>query len=135
MTYLVDSNVLSEPTRPSPVPKVVDWLTAHEADIVVDAIVLAELWAGVLTLPRGRKRTALEQWLEKISQTIECVPWDSQVAKRWATLVADLKRKGRPLPLLDSMIAATALAHGLTIATRNTDDFKVAGVKVLDPFA
>jgi predicted nucleic acid-binding protein len=70
-----------------------------------------------------------------VAETIDCLPWDADVARRWARLVADLRRKGKPMPLLDSMIAATALTHGLTVATRNTDDFKRAGVKVFDPFA
>jgi predicted nucleic acid-binding protein len=77
MTYLVDSNVLSEPTRASPVAKVVDWLIAQESEIVVDSIILGELWADVLALPRGRKRAALEQWLEKTAQSIDCLPWDA----------------------------------------------------------
>ncbi len=61
--------------------------------------------------------------------------WDAAVSRRWARLVVDLKRKGRALPLLDGMIAATALEHGLTVATRNVRDFEQSGVKVVDPFA
>jgi predicted nucleic acid-binding protein len=135
MTYLVDANVLSEATRPAPSARVVEWLTVHEEDIVIDPIVLGELSAGVLSLPRGRKRTELERWLDAVAETIDCLPWDADVARRWARLVADLRRKGKPMPLLDSMIAATALTHGLTVATRNTGDFKRTGVKVFDPFA
>ena len=66
MTYLVDANVLSEPTRPSPDAKVVDWLSAHERTLVVDAVVLGELYLGVLSLPAGRRRTGLEQWCEAL---------------------------------------------------------------------
>jgi predicted nucleic acid-binding protein len=135
MTYLVDANVLSEPTRASPNVKVVDWLRANERELVVDPIVLGELRLGVLALPRGRKRLRLEAWFESVAAAVECVPWDADVSRRWAGLVSDLKQAGRPLPLLDSMIAATALHHGLTIATRNTRDFARAGAQVLDPFA
>lgn len=134
MIYLVDANVLSEPTRPAPSSKVIDWLGANEQDIVVDSLILGELCIGILALPRGRKRTQLEQWFDALVRTIDCLPWDAVIARRWALLVVDLKRRGEPLPLLDGMIAATALHHDLTIATRNTRDFKRAGVKVLDPF-
>jgi len=113
----------------------VEWLTAHEGDLVVDAIVLGEIAAGVLALPAGRKRDRLEQWLDSVAENVECVPWDAAVSRRWAKLVVDLRKKGRSLPLLDSMIAATALTHGFTVATRNVADFEAAGGKVVDPFA
>ena len=135
MTYLVDANVLSEPTKPAPDPRVVDWLRTHEGAVVLDAIVLGELYAGILRRPAGRKRAELERWFETVSGALECLPWDGAVSRRWARLVVQLKRKGRSLPLLDSMIAATALEHGLTVATRNVRDFEQTGVRVVDPFA
>ena len=135
MRYLVDANVLSEPTRPAPAPQVVAWLRAHERDVVVDAIVLGELTVGVLALPGGRRRRRLEQWLDAVEDTIECLPWDATTSRRWAQLVVNLRRRGATMPLLDGMVAATALHHGLTVVTRNTRDFRMAGVKVLDPFA
>jgi len=134
MSYLVDANVLSEPTKPAPDPGVIEWLNEHEGDLFVDSIILGELYIGILALPTSRKRARLEQWFDALSETIECLPWDMAIGRRWARLVVDLKRKGQPIPLLDGMIAATALTNGLTIATRNTRDFRKAGAKVVDPF-
>ena len=135
MTYLVDANVLSAPTTPTPDPRVVEWLLVHEGEFVVDAVVLGELSVGILGCPAGRKRRSLERWFESVVQTIECLPWDAAVSLRWATLVSQVRRQGQALPLLDSMIAATALHHGLAVVTRNTRDFRRAGLEVVDPFA
>ncbi|HLY11626.1 MAG TPA: PIN domain-containing protein [Planctomycetota bacterium] len=134
MTYLVDANILSEATRLSPDTRVVEWLSDHEREIVVDSIILGELYLGVLALPVGSRRTRLEHWFEAVTKTIVCLPWDTAVSRQWAKLVVALKRRGRPVPLLDGMIAATALEHGLTVATRNVSDFKNTGVKVVNPF-
>ena len=133
MKYLVDANVLSEPTKQSADQKVVEWLTKNEVNLVVDPIVIGELRIGILALPRGRKRERLEQWFEDVIEIIECLPWDATVSRRWATLVVDLKRKGETVPLLDGMIAASALQHDLIVATR-TRDFQKIGVKTLNPF-
>lgn len=134
MTYLVDANILGEPTKQAPDRKVVDWLTANEPNLLVDPIIIGELRMGILALPRGRKRERLEQWFEGVVETIECLPWDATVSRRWAVLVVDLKRKGETVPLLDGMIAATALEHSLVVATRNTRDFKKTGVQTFNPF-
>ena len=134
MTYLVDANVLSEPTKQTADSKVVAWLTANESNLVVDPIIIGELRIGILALPRGRKRDKLEQWFETVVETIECLPWDATVSRQWAALVVELRRKGQTVPLLDGMIAATALQHDLTVATRNTRDFRKAGVKTVNPF-
>jgi predicted nucleic acid-binding protein len=69
-----------------------------------------------------------------VAQTIECIRWDAAISRRWARLVVDLRRRGWAMPLLDGMIAATALEHDLTVATGNVGDFRKAGVRVVDPF-
>ncbi|HET6975695.1 MAG TPA: type II toxin-antitoxin system VapC family toxin [Pyrinomonadaceae bacterium] len=132
--YLVDANVLSEPTKMAADSKVVTWLSANESNLFVDSIIIGELRIGILTLPRGRKRDRLEHWYETVVETIECIPWDVSISQRWAALVVELKRKGETVPLLDGMIAATALQHKLIVATRNTRDFQKTGVKTLNPF-
>lgn len=135
MTYLVDANVLSEPTKLAPNREVIEWLSANERSLVVDSIILGELCVGILGLAPGRKRKQLEQWFDELLRTVVCLPWNAATGRRWAKLVVDLRQKGKTMPLLDGMIAATALQHDLTIATRNTRDFKKAGLKVIDPFA
>src|SRR3954453_21024580 len=135
MIYLVDANVLSEPTRARPDAKVVAWLGANEGEFAVDSVILGELALGILVLPRGRKRAQLERWFEGLVERVECLAWDAATSRRWAQLVADLRRQGQALPLPDSMIAATALTYGLTVATHNVRDFQRAGLPVLDPFA
>jgi predicted nucleic acid-binding protein len=134
MIYLVDANVLSEPTKQMADNKVVAWLDANESNLIVDSIIIGELRIGILALPRGRKRNRLEQWYETVIETIECLPWDATISRRWAALVVELRRKGETVPLLDGMIAATALQHDLVVATPNTRDFEKTGVKTLNPF-
>lgn len=134
MTYLVDANVLGEPTKPDPSAQVVDWLRAHERDLVVDPIILGEVRFGIHLLPAGKRRRRLERWFEQGVATLVCLPWDAATGLRWAELLADLRRAGLAMSVKDSMIAATALVHRLTVATHNQKDFRKAGVKVLDPF-
>ncbi len=135
MTYLVDANVLSEPTKSAPDPRVVEWLRDHEHEIVVDPVILGEVRFGILLLPRGKRRTRLERWFDAGVQRLHCLPWEAETGLRWAKLLARLRASGRAMPIKDSLIAATALVHDLVIATRNRADFEKAGVKLVDPFA
>lgn len=134
MTYLVDANVLSEATKPTPDPGALAWLRAHEREIAVDPVILGELRYGILILPKGRKRTALEQWFDAGVRGLHCLPWELETGMAWAALLARLRTKGAAMPIKDSLIAATALAHDLTVATRNSTGFRKAGVRVVNPF-
>ncbi len=134
MTFLVDANVLSELTKPQPDPKVLAWLRRHESRIVVDPVILGELRFGILLLPKGKRRQQLERWFEEGARRIACLPWDAATGLRWAELLAALRASGESMPIKDSMIAATALAHGLTLATRNGRDFAKGKVPLVNPF-
>jgi predicted nucleic acid-binding protein len=132
---LVGANVLSEPTKPVPDARVVEWLRHNERDIAVDPVILGELRFGILVLPRGRKRTGLERWFNTGVRRLQCLTWDAETGLRWAQLIAGLRLSGRAMPIKDSFIAATALLHDLIVATRNRTDFEKAGVRIVDPFA
>ena len=134
MKYLVDANVLSEPTRPAPHAGVVAWLRNNEREIAVDPIILGEVRFGILLLPKGRRRSRLERWFDDGMQRLHCMPFEAQTALRWAELLAGLRTSGRAMPVRDSLIAATALTHGMTVVTRNRQDFEKAGVRIIDPF-
>lgn len=134
MSYLVDANVLSEPTRPDPNAKVIEWLRGNERDISVDPIIIGEIRFGIHLLPAGRRRRRLEHWFDEGIGRLHCLPFEMATGLRWAKLLADLRSAGQSMPIKDSLIAATALVHGLTVVTRNARDFKKARVKIIDPF-
>ena len=138
--FLIDTNVLSEYNRAGgPNAGVKHWLetTARELQHV-SVITLAEIQKGIELLDESKRRNQLEQWL---TQDLEA--WfsgrvlyvDRQVSRRWASLVAQGVRRGKPLPTVDSLIAATALAHDLAIVTRNVRDFESTGAATLNPWS
>jgi predicted nucleic acid-binding protein len=133
--FLVDANVLSEATKSAPDKRVVEWLGHNEPEVAVDPIILGEIRFGILLLPRGRRRSRLERWFEDGVQRLQCIPWEAATGLRWAELLATLRAEGRAMPIKDSLIAATALAHDLAVATLNRRDFDAAGVVLVDPGA
>jgi predicted nucleic acid-binding protein len=135
VVYLADANVLCEPTRAAPDASVIEWLRRHEPEIAVDPVILGEIRFGILLMPKGKKRRRLERWFEEGVSRLQCLPFDAEVGLRWAELLADLRRSGLAMPIKDSLIAATALSNGLTVATRNESDFAKSGVRVVNPFS
>ena len=132
-TFLIDANVLSEPTKKQPNESVVDWLERYETELAVSPIVLGELEYGILSLPAGRRRSRLAKWFEHISLLYLC-EFDRETARVWAELLANLRRQGRAMPITDSLIAASAIQHDLTMVTRNTSDYRFVGVRLVNPF-
>jgi predicted nucleic acid-binding protein len=133
---LIDTNVLSELRRREPDAKVVQWFSNRPAStLYLSVLTLGELRKGIDALPETSRKLALLDWLEIelpmfFSGRILAV--DTRVADRWGRLVA---QSGRPLPAIDSLLAATALAHGLTLITRNLKGFQYPDLRVLDPWS
>jgi predicted nucleic acid-binding protein len=134
MTYLADANLICEPTKSQASALACQWLDEHGADIVIDAVVLGEIWDGIVALSDGRKKRDLEGWFSRLRKSVVCLPWTDDTAVVWGDLKQDVRRRGFTVSIKDMMIASTAKLHGLTVATRNQDDFKRCGVPVVNPF-
>lgn len=134
MSYLLDTNAVSEVMKPEPEPSVLSWLEQHENECFLSAVTVGEIERGVALLPTGRKKSRLLEAFQEFLQATEerVLSFDVVVARRWAVLTGAAQRKGRTLPVLDSMIEATALHWDLTIITRNVSDFVEA--PTLDPW-
>lgn len=136
MSYLIDTNVLSELARASPEPRVLAWFDAvPDQALHLSVLTLGELRKGVEKLPDGPRREKLRVWLEHDVRTwfgARLLDVDAVVADQWGRLQA---AAGRTLPAIDSLIAATALRHRLRIVTRNVDDFRFPGLEVIDPWS
>ncbi|KAB1108357.1 type II toxin-antitoxin system VapC family toxin [Neorhizobium galegae] len=139
MRLLLDTNVLSEVTKPRPAEGVLNWLHGLDEDrTFISIISIAEIRRGVALMDGGRKRDALDEWLtHDLPQRFEnrIAPVEAPVALAWGDLMALAKRSGRGLASMDGLIAATAVAHQLTLATRNTRDFEGFGIDIIDPWA
>lgn len=136
--FLLDTNCVSELVRPHPDRRVMEWADAtNEASLYLSVLTLGEIRKGIAALPQGKRRTKLETWLEvdlKARFHGRILPVDAGVADRWGLLTAEAKRKGKPLPVIDGLLAATALHHDLTIVSRNVSDLAATRVPVLNPW-
>jgi predicted nucleic acid-binding protein len=138
LTFLLDTNVVSEWVKPTPAEPVVEWLAeVNEDEVFLSVISLAELRRGVELLDAGRRRDRLEKWLTRdLAERFEgrIFPVDLAVADAWGRITARATRAGRPVGSVDAFFAATAEAYGLTLATRNIRDFTALGVTLLNPW-
>ena len=136
--FLLDTNCVSELVRIKPEPRVLEWMEAAEETLLhLSVLTLGEIRKGLAAIPQGKRRTRLEAWLEvdlrsRFSGRI--LPVDAAVADRWGLLAAQARRKGATLPIIDGLLAATALHHNLTMVSRNVCDFAAAQVPVLNPW-
>jgi toxin FitB len=132
--YLLDTNIVSELMKPVPDPSVVDWVNEHDANSMLCAVVLAELASGIEALDDGKRKAALYREIRFIQEDYRerMLPFDESAAWEWARYVRLARDAGFSPPLLDSQIAATARAWGLTVVTRNESDFPL--MQVVNPF-
>ncbi len=121
--------------RPAPAPQVRDWLREHDEDLVVSIISLGEIQKGIELLDDGVRKATLARHFKRLEMALSnrVLGLDRHVFSVWAGLVARHQKRGQPLPVMDSLLAATALANDLTVVTRNVRDFP-AEVRTLNPW-
>ena len=137
MSFLLDTCVLSELARPHPDARVSDWLDDQDvASLHLSVLTVGEIEKGVAVLPRGRKKRSLTTWLATLRSTYadRLLPIDTAVAAIWGRTTATAELRGRRLGVVDGLIAATAMHHGLMVVTRNVRDFDATGVGLLNPW-
>jgi predicted nucleic acid-binding protein len=138
LNYLLDTNCISEPGRDRPEPRVLSWLDAvDESQLYLSVLTIGEIRKGASALPESRRRSRLEVWLErqiKVRFSGRILPIDEDIAERWGWLAAEAKIRGRSLPVIDGLLAATALHHNLVLVSRNVTDFVSTSVPILNPW-
>ena len=138
MSFLLDTCVVSELTKPRPSKRVADWLrSTDEESLFLSVITLGEIEKGIAKLPDSRKKRAIEMWfrsdlLPRFDRRLLSV--SREVAVMWGQMQGEAENKGTPIPTVDSLIAATAKAHDLVVVTRNGDDIERCGVEVINPW-
>ena len=138
MSWLLNTCVVSELVRPRPKASVVRWVQERDEDeLFLSVITIGELEKGIAKLPNSTKRVTLEQWVRReLANRFRdrLLVIDSGVAARWGAIVGVSEARGQPLPVIDSLIAATSLQHDLTVVTRNTDDLERCGARCFNPW-
>jgi len=135
MKYLLDTNVVCEGTARHPEARVLAWIEAHAHECFLSSVSLGEIWKGLHRLPEGKRKRGLARWAEGLESdfTEQILGLDTMTLKSWAKLYAKHEAKGFNMDVMDSLIAATALVHQLTVVTRNTADFP-PDVKTFNPW-
>lgn len=138
MRFVLDTNILSEVTKPRPEGRVLQWLNELDEDrCFISVVSIAEIRRGVVLMDGGRKRDALDEWLTSDQPhrfEHRVLPVGERVALAWGDLMGQAKRNGRGLSSMDGLIAATAIAHELALATRNIKDLEGFGIDLIDPW-
>jgi predicted nucleic acid-binding protein len=138
LSHLLDTNVVSEGTRPRPDPGVARWLRGVDEDrLFISVVSIAEIRRGVALLPPGRRRDSLAVWLSRELPerfTGRVLDIDFAITERWGDLMAKSQGVGAALEPMDAFFAATALARDLILATRNVRDFQAFGVRLFNPW-
>lgn len=134
--YLVDTNVISEIAKKDPDAKALAWITEHDSELFLSSITIEEMRFGALALPKGKRRTQLQNTVDEIVATYESRIWvfDAAAAECCAEYHVSAISIGRTPTIEDLMIAAIATCHGATVVTRNIRDFDYLGVDTLNPF-
>ncbi|WP_405138409.1 type II toxin-antitoxin system VapC family toxin [Nocardia sp. NBC_01388] len=135
---ILDTNVISEPLRKAPDPRVAEWLDAQNIEtLYLTAVTVGELRYGAAAMPEGRRRDLLVEQLEKHTLPLfsgRVLAYDLEAAAEYARLMSTARAGGHAIATADGMIAATAAAAGFTVATRDTAPFEAAGVPIVDPW-
>jgi toxin FitB len=138
MNYLLDTCLISELAKSKPDEKVVDWvLSENEASFYISVLTLGELYKGVEKLPESKKKEELRIWIEdelKNRFQSRIISIDMRVSILWGKIQCLAEKNGKPMPPIDSLIAATGIAYDLTVVTRNAADMEQSGVKLLNPW-
>ena len=138
MNYILDTNVVSELVAQEPNHHVIQWIDSIDPEsIFLSVISIGEIKKGIEKLPDSKRKERFLSWLEQdllVRFRDHIIPLDSSALLTWGQLAADLEKKGKPMPAIDSLLAATALETGYTLATRNTVDFESAGIRLLNPW-
>lgn len=138
MSYLLDTCVISELVSARPAPAVLEWMDSVETmRLFLSVLTIGEIKRGIVRLPESKRRSVLENWLEQdllLRFHGRILLLDVPIIVTWGQLVGELEGKGRPLPAIDSLIAATALHYQLQLVTRNEKDFANTGVSILNPW-